>query len=457
MALLQALRNQMMTYSGQSRFKWVSPSLLFATSLFIVAACATAPARPPAPISSGEPRVEPVTDPAILEAETGDIGAEEDAFGELGNLLADDVFAEEDGYTPPHMRGREVRRAAVLLPFSHPNPQVKADAESLLAGIEFAMFSRGEEGFVILPKDTAGVRSTARAKAIEALEEGADIIIGPLFSANIQIVREEAFTAEVPVIGFSARPEAAGDGAYLISLSPEQEVARVVETAAARGAYSYAFLGPNNTYGRRVETAYRQAVARHGGQMIASSFYEPDNDAPVDQAERLARAIQAEGERPEGEIAVLIPEQGVKLRAVAPLLPYYGVDIRRVQMLGTGRWNDPSVWREPTLAGGIFAAPDPVNIERFKESFTRIYTREPTNFASIGYDAGALASALAAIDQLNVDGVTNSDGFTGVNGLFRFQPDGTAERALSILQIDPEDGAVLVETGQESFDPPVGG
>ena len=389
-----------------------------------------------------------VTDPVTVE--------DSDAGVETADTTGT-VQTRDNGFTPPHMAGRDVKRAAVLLPFSHPNARVRADAESLLAGIELAMFNRGEENFMILPKDTAGVRSTAQAKAREALTEGADIIIGPLFSNNIQTVRDEVRREQVPVIGFSARPEAGGGGAYLIGLAPEEEVFRVVEAAARRGALQYAYLGPDDSYGRRVEQALQTAAARNGGRVISSAFYAASNDAPVEEAKQVASAINALGERPEGEIAVLIPEEGVKLRAVAPLLPYYEVDVRRVQMLGTGRWNDPAVWREPTLIGGLFAAPDPANLTQFEQSFERIYRAKPSRLASIGYDAGALAAALSSVDNgLSYAGISDRDGFQGVNGLFRFRTDGTAQRSLSLLEIDARDGAVPVELGAETFDPTVG-
>ena len=442
-----------MTCQSQSRVKRISPSLILGLALLFTAACASAPARPPAPISTGGERVEPGNVP--IDLAEGEDAAKEDVADD--SEKTETALLNDEGFVPPHMAGRDVKRAAVLLPFSHPSARVRADAESLLAGIELAMFNRGEENFVILPKDTAGVRSTAQAKTVEALEEGADMIIGPLFSANIQIAREEAKKTGVPVLGFSARPEAAGDGAYLISLAPEEEVTRVVETAARRGAKFYAYLGPSDSYGRRVEEALQQAAIRNGGEVISSAFYSPTNDAPVDEAKQVASAIEALGQRPVGEIAVLVPEEGVKLRGVAPLLPYYGVDVRRIQMLGTGRWNDPAVWREPTLIGGIFAAPDPANLAQFEESFKRIYRTEPSSLASIGYDAGALASALASTENgLSIAGVTSPDGFQGVNGLFRFRADGTSQRSLSILEIDARDGAVPVELGAETFDPSVG-
>jgi len=435
-----------MTYGHTSRRKWASPSICLAAALFF-AACETTPPRPPAPISSGTPRPAPGTVPI----EQADSAVEEDILDDF----AAEAEAQDTGYTPPHMVGRDVKRAAVLLPFSHPRANVRAEAESMLAGIELAMFNRSEESFVILPKDTAGKRSTAEARALEALDEGVDVIIGPLFSANVQTVREPAREAGVPVVAFSNVKEAAGNGAYLISVAPEEEVARIVEVAAERGIEAYAFLGPSSAYGRRIEQALRTEAFRTGGRILSSAFYDPSNDAPVDEARQVATAVKFEAELNPGKVAVLIPEGGVKLRGVAPLLPYYEVDTRQVLMLGTSLWNDESVWREPTLIGGLFPAPDPETVARFEDEFQRIYSREPTNLASIGYDAGALAAALASADALSEEGVRQTDGFFGINGLFRFRPDGLAQRNLAVLEISAEDGAIVAVPGRESFDDPV--
>ncbi|MEO9969207.1 MAG: penicillin-binding protein activator [Hyphomonadaceae bacterium] len=440
----------MMTYDVQSRLKRFSPSfVLIAASLLFTAACETTPSRPPVPISTGAERPAPGTVPV----DVAEIDETEDEDDETETADASSV----DGYTPPHMVGRDIKRAAVLLPFSHPRAAIRAEAEGILAGIELAMFNRGEENFVIFPKDTAGVTSTAKARAEEALSEGADIIIGPLFAANVKAVRDIAVESDIPVVAFSTLADAAGGGAYLISRSPEEQVTRIVDFAAKKGATSFAFLGPRSSLGQRAEAALRQQALRNGGRVLSSAFYDPSNDAPVDAAKQLASAIEAEGEFTPGSIAILIPEGGVKLRAVAPLLPYYGVDIRNVQLLGTEQWNDPSIWREPTLVNGIFAAADPINAQQFETEFRRVYNnRAPSSLSSIGYDAGALAAALAAYDKLDVSGVTDRDGFQGVNGLFRFRTNGTAERALSVLQITAREGAVPIESALDSFDPPAG-
>lgn len=410
------------------------------TALLFATACATAPARPPVQVGDGTaPRVDPVVEEEVaVEEEVVEEEVVEDAL-------------TKDGLTPPHMAEREIKRAAVLLPFSHPNANVRAEAEAMLAAIELALFEFGDENTVIIPKDTAGKTSVAKARMKDAITEGADLVLGPLFGANVQAVRDSARKEGIPVVAFSNDRAAAGGGAYLASIAPEEEVRRVMQYVSNLGVRSFAFLGPDNDYGRRVESAMRSQVARQGGAMISSAFYNPSSTAPVDEALQISNALQSEIERAPGKVAVMIPERGVKLLSVAPLLPYNGVDLRQVKVLGTGLWNDSSVWREPSLYEGYFASANPSDLASFKQSYQRIYGRAPSDLAVVGYDAAAMAMRLASEDKISRRGITNRDGFLGSNGLFRFRSDGTSERGLSILQIKPNQGAVLVEPGPREF------
>lgn len=424
--------------------KLSAPTLLMAT-LLLAAACASAPARAPVPIGTGEPRVDPVTG----EPERPDDGIESDVLDEPEEI---ETIIGDGGLTPPFMADRDLVRAVVMLPFSHPtNANVRAEAESMLAGIELALFEYAGDNFLIIPKDTAGKQSVAEARTDESIDEKADIILGPLFAANVKIVREKAREKQIPVIAFSNDRSAAGGGAYLASISPDEEVRRVMEYAAVQGVDTFFFLGPDNAYGRQVEAAMRLNAPRIGGVMAASAFYAPDSGAGPEAA-RISELLMEQVEARPDRIAVMIPERGVKLLSVAPLLPYNGVDMRRVKLLGTSYWDDPSVWREPTLAGGLFAAPDPANLTDFRETYRRIYGRAPTERAALAYDAAALAIRLAADDNLRYGGVTDPDGFYGVNGLFRFRIDGTSERGLAVKQIQ-ESGAVVVEGGLQQFGP----
>ncbi|MEO0721881.1 MAG: penicillin-binding protein activator [Pseudomonadota bacterium] len=433
----------MKTSFGPKRLSGLAPSLACGLVL-LLSACATSAPRPPAPISSGDPRVDPVQEIPEDVAEA----PEETGLEDLEPKETEDAA----GALPPHMVGREVVRAAVLLPFSHSNRNVRAEAEGILAGIEMGVFEHADENFLIIPKDTGGTASGAEAATRSALNEGVDIVLGPLFSSSVQAAASTAKEDNVPLLAFSNDRAAAGNGAYLASIGIEEEIAEIVAYARSRGVESFAFLGPENSYGRRIESALRFETARLGGQVIASGFYSPSNDAPVQEAAAVASALSAEAARIPNRVAVLIPERGVKLRAVAPLLPYSGVDTRYVVFLGTSQWNDPTVWREPTLINGFFPAAPSADIGKFERDFERIYGGAPTGLASLGYDAAALASSLAAAgDPFDRVTLTDPNGYRGVNGLFRFRVDGTAERGLSIMQITKDEGAIEVQPGAARF------
>lgn len=405
-------------------------------ALLLATACATAPTRPPVSIGSGQPRVDPVTGERLPER-----AAESAETGPVGTVRSD------GGLTPSFMAGREVKRAAVLLPFSHTSTQVRAEAEAMLAGIELALFENGGGDFLIMPKDTAGRAATAEARTDEAIKEGADIILGPLFAAEVTPVKDAAGRRQIPVVAFSNDRTVAGGGAYLASVMPEEEVVRIMGYAASRGTRTFAFLGPDTAYGKQVEAALRAEAAANGWSVLGSAFYDPAKSASTEVAS-IARRINAET----GQVGLLIPERGTKLLAVAPLLIVNGVDPARTRFLGTSAWDDPSIWREPALNGAQFAAVDPDNLKTFRDTYRRIYGRAPTDLAAAAYDAASLAMTLAAEENIKHGGVTDPDGFMGVNGLFRFRLDGTSQRGLAVKQIGGS-GASVVEAGISRFPP----
>lgn len=424
-----------MTSRSPSLRKPLAPSLALA-ALLLAAACASTPTRPPVSIGTGQPRVDPVTgeeitDPSKIAEETG----------------SGDFYRDDGGLTPDFMYGRDVKRAAVLLPFSHPTANVRAEAEAMLAGIELAMFENAGTDFLILPKDTAGRASTAEARADEAIKEGADIILGPLFGAEVTPVKDAVSRKQIPVIAFSNDRTVAGGGAYLASVMPEEEVVRIMGYAASRGIRTFALLGPDTAYGKQIDTAMRAEALKNGWTVIASSFYDPASSASS-QVASMARLVNAE----KAQVGLILPERGNKLLSIAPLLVVNGIDPGRTKFLGTSLWEDSSIWREPALTGAWFATVDPDNLTAFKDTYRRIYGRAPTDLAAAAYDAAALAITLASEQNIKHGGVTAPDGFMGVNGLFRYRLDGTSQRGLAVKEIRSS-GASVVEKGVTRFPP----
>ncbi|WP_084421228.1 penicillin-binding protein activator [Henriciella litoralis] len=438
-----------MTFLAQSRFAGLAPSLVFAAFL-AMAGCATGGNQPPAPISTGNTRVDPRPQPPTPD-ESDELSSLHDGtdLTDFGNLEP-----EKPGvFTPEFMTPGKVVRAAVLLPFSHPNSGVRAEAEGMLAGIEMALFDHGGDNFLLLPKDTSGSQSTTLEVAEEAREEGANIFLGPLFGANISALNKAGLGADTQIIGFSNDRDVAGGNTWLASITPEEEVAALVNYAMSKGYRQFAFFGPQSALGTRIETALRYEANKAGARVAASGFYPTSTTSPNSEATYVAKAINS-AQQTGGPVAVLIPERGTQLRRVAPLLAYYGMS-RSAKMMGLSDWDDDSVFREPSLRGSWFVAPPKSDLNSFATRYNRIYGRAPSSLAAEAYDAAALAIQLAADGKIEREELMAPDGFYGMNGLFRFTPDGTTQRRLSIYEISPS-GASEIKAAEDSFDPGIG-
>ena len=374
---------------------------------------------------------------------------------------------------PLHMRGDEPVRIALLLPFTASKKSVQRVASTMFDSAQLAAFEAGDNRFLLIPKDTKGTPEGAATAARSALADGAQIILGPLFSESVEAVKPVAQAAETPVIAFSSDLESAGNGVYLLSFPPEIEIARVTDFAVAQGMSRFGLLAPATNYGERVSNSFAQEIYQRGGTLVHQERYEQDPDKMLAPAKRLARysrsvipvemrhdydpnAQVASGTdlgAAQGYQAVLMPEQGTLLRALAPLLPYYNVNINRIKLLGVSGWNNPRLTREPALRGGWFAAPDPSIAGSFKERFKATFGETPPRLASLSYDATLLAARLAqgaSRNPFEARYITDTNGYFGADGLFRLRSDGSIERGLAILEIQP-DGIRVVDPAPKSF------
>ena len=407
-------------------------------ALAALAACSSGPPRPTTPTYSGAMRPDPSRPPR-----PGD---------PLPSEPVSDRYAESrNAYLPRHIARNEaqtIKRVAVILPFSSTNAEVQRTTKGLYNAIQMALFEAsardGTRDVVLMPRDaSSNDPREAQRVAEDAIKDGAIAVIGPLFSQQVSGVAGEAAKIRAPVLAFSTDVSVTGQGAYLVSLTPKSEVERIVDYAVKAGVTRFAMLGPNTTYGRTVETALREEATERGATVAAVEYYTPGDSSPQEPARRLALAVKAENDAQPGKVAVLIPESGVQLRTVASLLPYLGdLNLRQIKFLGTGLWNDPEIWREAALRGGAFPAPDPAALSDFERRYLATYGEAAPRLASYGYDAGALAATLASAQRLDAAMIQRVQGWAGVNGLFRFLPDGSVERALAVMQL--QDGGVKV-------------
>jgi ABC-type branched-subunit amino acid transport system substrate-binding protein len=288
-------------------------------------------------------------------------------------------------------------------------------------------------------KDDAGNPGGAQQAAQQALDEGAEIILGPLFANSVAAVGQAARARNVPVIAFSTDANVAARGVYLLSFLPESDVSRIIDYAASHGKRAFAAAMPDNAYGSVVEAAFKQAVARHGGRVVALDRYPPDRG-------RIPSSIQNVVAAAPRVDAIFLPDGAETVGTVVQALDSGGANAKRVQLLGSGLWDDPQIFSNSALDGAWYAAPDSTGFRNFSARYRARFGQDPVRTATLAYDAVALVAALTKTQgqrRFSEAVLTNASGFTGIDGLFRFRPDGTNQRGLAVLRVAPAGGQII--------------
>ncbi len=332
---------------------------------------------------------------------------------------------------------------ALLLPLSGANAALGG---AMLDAAQMALYDVADDTLELMPLDTQGSPQAAAAAAQGALAGGAKLIIGPLIAAEVAAVKPVARAGGVPVLAFSTSTQLAGDGTYLIGFLPREEIERVTAFAHAKGAGHFAALAPRTPYGEIAVDALRKAVAAQAAALDRVDFYDATVADPTPAAKAFAAAAQ-------GADAVLLPEGGARLKALAPLLAYYNIDPDKVHFLGTGLWDEPGIGGETALDGGWYAAPPPAARADFEKRFRDLYRHPPPRLATLAYDATALAAVLAHGAEgphFSAAALTNPSGFAGIDGIFRLRADGLVQRGLAVLEVR-RDGNAVIDPAPETF------
>ncbi|HEY2134997.1 MAG TPA: penicillin-binding protein activator [Xanthobacteraceae bacterium] len=345
---------------------------------------------------------------------------------------------EQSAQTAQTAIGTGQIKVGLILPLSAAGNAGLA-GQSMRNAAELALAEFNNPNIQLLVKDDSGTAQGAQQATQQALEEGAEIIIGPLFAHSVSQAGLVARARGVPVIAFSTDSNVAGRGVYLLSFLPESDVDRIVDYTIAQGKRSFVALVPDNAYGSVVEAEFKQEVARKGGRVVALERYPADGGKMTDAAKLIAQAAARAD-------VLFIPDAGEGVSAVAQALGANGLNLKRLQVIGTGLWDDQRIFSESAVEGGWYAAPDSAGFRAFAGRFRAKYGQDPVRTATLAYDAVALVAALVKTQgqqRFSPETLTNASGFAGIDGVFRFRADGTNQRGLAVLKTTPSGGQVI--------------
>jgi branched-chain amino acid transport system substrate-binding protein len=351
-------------------------------------------------------------------------------------------------------------KVGILLPLTGKDQQL---GQSMLKAAQMALFDVGYEGFELIPRDTKSSPQEAAAAARSAIAGGAELLLGPIFSESVAAVKPVAKQSNINVIAFTTDWKQAGGGAFVMGFLPFDQIQRVAQFAAAKNVRSVGVLAPTTDYGQITLSAFQSAAGRNNMQVAATERFNPQTR---EIAATLRQFTRYDQRHPNGQPsnapapfdAVFMPVGGDSAKTIGNMLTQLDLPPSRVKRLGTGLFDDPSLSQEPGLDGSWFAAPSPGARSAFERRFQQSYGYAAPRLTTLAYDATALAAILAkrglqgAANKpgFDTESLMNANGFSGIDGIFRFRPDGTAERGLAILEIR-RGGISVIEEAPKTF------
>ena len=378
------------------------------------------------------------------------------AFAMIKNSakIDDQVILPESAASTVVSKNETTLRAAVLLPLSGPAQKIGVD---IRRGAELAIFTLDNPNIDLTFHDTS---QDVAGAVTAAIEQKADLIIGPLFSENARKARPLAAMANMPILTFSNDSTVAGQGVWLIGQTPEKDIETVLTKAlseikpideAARALPNLVIIAQDNDYGTRITQSAISLLRNQGG---ATADLLVINDDVLMDEKSLRQSIKnltgwlppsSTGERklPKYDMVLLAGHDAFSLR-VAPVLSWYDLDPEQVLFIGPSSWNNAAILQEPSLKNGWFADVPQDNQNRFQQIWKDHFNEPASKPAILAFDAIALASTLDHDDsQMMIANLTQDQGFSGFSGMFRFHQDGTNTRLLEIRQINDQDTGVV--------------
>jgi ABC-type branched-subunit amino acid transport system substrate-binding protein len=339
---------------------------------------------------------------------------------------------------------------ALLVPGGSGSAQDELLARNLVQAAQLAVSDLSGAPIDLRIYNTAGSPSQAAIMASKAADEGAVIILGPLNGIEANAAGAAVSGRGINVLSFSNNADVAGGNVYVLGTTYPNIAARLAGYAVRNGAPRIAIVHDQDVAGNAGRTAMEAAITQAGGTVAGIYSYVLSQNGISSAGPGIADQV-----RNSGANAVFLTATPVgALPLIAQSLRDNGVDPAMQRAIGIARWDTPrEVLSLPGLQGGWFALPDPARFPQFVSRYQAAYNAAPEPIAALAYDGVAAVGAL--IRQGNSDAfsgrsLTQPAGFEGVNGIFRFLPDGTNERGLAVMQVQ-NGGAVVVEAAPRSF------
>ncbi len=296
---------------------------------------------------------------------------------------------------------------------------------------------------------TAGDPATAANAAVTAVNDGAKIILGPLYSEAANAVGVAVAGRNVNVLSFSNTTSIAGGNVFVLGATFENTANRLVQYGTRTGINRYLIAYGDDPAGQVGSQAIAQAVQNNGGQVVGMESYPLSQQGIFTSTRRIVSSVRSSG----AQAVFTTAGATADLPIIATALPDAGMS-DNVNFIGLTRWDTvPQLYALPGVQGGLFAMPDQSTATLFANRYSATYGQAPHPLAGLAYDGIAAIGALVAAgntEALTKAALTSPQGFRGTSGVFRLLPNGLNQRALAIATIQ-ENQVIILEQAPRSF------
>jgi hypothetical protein len=339
---------------------------------------------------------------------------------------------------------------ALLVPRSSAQSGDAILARSLENAARLAIADLGGVQIDLRVYDTGGNAATAAAQATQAVNDGARIILGPLYAESTNAVGLAVRGQNINVLSFSNNPTIAGGNVFILGPTFYNTARRMTSFAARQGKGNMVVVHGTDIAGQLGRDAILQAINSSGARLAATVPYDLSQQSVIATVPQVKSAVESSG----AESIFLAATTAGALPLFSQLLPEAGISPDVTQYVGLTRWDIPAATLElPGVQGGWFALPDPAQTQQFNARYTAAYGNAPHPIGGLAYDGIAAIGALAGAgkaDALTAGALTQGAGFQGVGGIFRLRPDGTNERGLAVATIQNK-RVVVIDPAPTSF------
>ncbi|UWQ92051.1 penicillin-binding protein activator [Rhodobacteraceae bacterium M382] len=298
--------------------------------------------------------------------------------------------------------------------------------------------------------DTAGNAGTAATVATQAVNEGARIILGPVYGEAANAVGLAVANRNINVLSFSNNATIAGGNLFILGHTFNNTADRLANFASRQGKGNMLVVHSSDVAGQVGRNAIQQAAGKTAATITGTVAYDLSQQSVIDTIPTIRAQIDSTG----SNALFLTSTTAGALPLLTQLLPEAGVDPATTQYIGLTRWDIPAqTLALPGVQGGWFALPDPIMAQRFRSRYEGAYGGGPHPIGGLAYDGIAAIGALVGAgksDALTGAALTQGAGFQGVGGIFRLRSDGTNERGLAVATIQDKQ-VVIIDPAPTSF------